>query len=72
MKTEIKLTIPKHKIAGLRMGQLIFNAIRNHYTKKTGAYLADDKEVANYLFGVENHELQKIIDEFLEKYKKEF
>lgn len=64
MKTEIKLTIPKHKIAGLRMGQLIYNAIKQH--------AAGDDDIVDFLFNAENYQLQIWIDEFLEEYKKEF
>ena len=63
MKTEIKLTIPKHKIKGERIGQLIYNAIKIHWIKKKG--VLTDNQIADCLFTYENDELQKIIDEYL-------
>jgi len=34
IKIETQLTIPKHKIQDERLGQLIYNALRNHWSKR--------------------------------------
>lgn len=68
MELKTKLTIPKHKIYGERLGQLIYNAIRKHWLGKSGVILPD--QIADYLFECGNDELQKIIDDYLKSANK--
>lgn len=53
-------TIPKEKIVGQRLGQLIYNAIRD-------TTLMKDSEVGGVMHEMENEELQKAINKFIEK-----
>lgn len=60
MKTKIELKIPKNKIGGERFGQLIYNAIRKSYRIPT-----IDRDIADRLFNIENEELQRVIDNYV-------
>ncbi len=53
-------TIPKEKIMGQRLGQLIYNAIR-------GIAMIKDSEVGEVMYEMENEELQKAINELIKK-----
>lgn len=63
MENEAKLTIPKYKINGERIGQLIYNAIKKRWLEKHGNF--DDEILADNLWSYENDELQEVIDEYL-------
>lgn len=53
------MKIPQKKIKGLRLGQLIYNALM-----RSERY-PEPKQLLSRLFFIENKELQKIINEYL-------
>lgn len=60
----MKKLIPNKKISGLRFGQLIVNALGNP------AKPEDCVEAITYLFYIENEKLEKLLQEFIEKYER--
>ena len=65
MKTKTILKIPKEKINGERIGQIIYNAIVKHREIMYGILTFEDDQLADFLYSCENNELQEIIDEYL-------
>lgn len=53
--------IPNRKINGERFGQLVFNALYADYDDK------NDNDICTKLFYIENKELEKLINNYLEE-----
>jgi hypothetical protein len=52
--------IPERKIEGLRFGQLLVNVLQKNYD------MSECFDITSELFYLENDQLQKLIDDYLE------
>ena len=60
MKDLKEFKVPKERIHGQRLGQLIYNAIRHDKVMK-------ENDMPGILWEIENDELQKIIDKCIKE-----